>query len=296
VIVSKCSNLCVNDPGGSGNSGTPVIQWTTGTDTNEVWHVIPTSDGNYTLVNKWNNLALNGIPGSSPTVDQESQQSGNTDQEWSLTSQGGGYYELQNVGTGLVLDDPNSSLTNGQQLDIASWVGGTNQLWSLQNIPPVTIYSASGPNGSNWWYTGAVTVTLIGTDSSLDPVTATYYTVDGGSQQTYSGPFTVSGDAVHTITYWSVDAAGNKEPTNSQTIKIDSTPPVTTASVSNSRVTLTATDNLSGVAVTYYQVDGGSWQTYSAPFTVSSGASHSVGFSSNDNAGNHEPNQYITVP
>ena len=297
VIVSKCSNLCVNDPGQSWSPGTPVIQWTTGTDANEVWRLILNPDGNYALRNKLNGLVLNSVPGTtqtSPTVDQQYWSPGTANQEWKLIPQAGGYYELQNVGTGLVLDDPASSTTNGQQLDIASWAGGTNQLWSLQDTP-VTLCSLSGPNIWSWWYQGAVTVTLYGTDSSQNPVTGTYYTVDGGSQQTYSGPFKLS-DGIHSITYQSVNAAGATEATNSQTIQIDGTPPATTASVSGSTVTLTATDNASGVYQTYYQVDGGSWQAYTGQFTVPSGSSHSVGYSSNDNANNHEPNQYITVP
>jgi hypothetical protein len=292
VIVSDCSKLCVNDPGNSGSPGTQMIQWTIGTNANEVWKFILNPDGNYSLVNQSNGLVLGG---SGTIVDQESSQSGNANQEWSLIPQAGGYYELQNVGTGLVLDDPGSSTTNGQQLDLASWAGGTNQLWSLQNVPPVTTCTLSGPNIWNWWWQGAVTVILYGTDTIQDPVIGTYYTVDGGSQQTYSGPFKLS-DGIHTITYWSVDAAGNTETANSQTIKVDGTPPVTTASVSGSTVTLSATDNVSGVYATYYQVDGGSWQTYSAAFTVASGTSHTIAYSSTDNAGNHEPNQTLTVP
>lgn len=135
AIVSKCSNLCVNDPGGSGSAGTAMIQWTTGTSSNEEWSFTLNSDGTYTLVNQSSGLVLDDYNGNSQNgavVDQATKQAGNTNQEWLLISQAGGYYEIQNKATGLVLDDPGYSTTNGQQLDLWSWNGGDNQLWSLQ--------------------------------------------------------------------------------------------------------------------------------------------------------------------
>ena len=53
-------------------------------------------------------------------------------------------------------------------------------------------------------------VTLSGADATSG-VAATYYAVDGGSMQSYTAPFTVSGDRWHNVTYYSVDAAGNAE-------------------------------------------------------------------------------------
>lgn len=251
----------------------------------------------------------------------------------------------------------------------------SNEAFATAPITPITTTaSLAGPAGSNGWYTGAVTVTLTVTDGA-STVTDTYYTIDGGAQQTYSAPFTVSGDAIHTITFWSVDAAGDTETAHSQSIKIDGTPPsltfgaaspaanaagwnnsavsipfttadatsgvatvsassplsftggganqtqtvtvtdnagnsatftspavnidltapVTTESTSGETVTLTATDNLSGVAVTYYTLDGGAQQTYSSPFTVISTAPHTISYWSVDNAGNVETAHTLTI-
>lgn len=58
--------------------------------------------------------------------------------------------------------------------------------------------------------------------------------------------------------------------------------------VSPVKVTLTATDNLSGIASTVYQIDGGAAHTYTAPLTESSPGSHKVTFHSTDKAGNVE--------
>lgn len=98
--------------------------------------------------------------------------------------------------------------------------------------PPATTASLSAPAGNNGWYTGPVQVTLSANDDdgSAD-VASTYYAVDGGAQQTYAAPFTVSGDGSHTIVFWSVDRAGNEEqPHPSTAFKIDATPPSMTIS------------------------------------------------------------------
>jgi len=93
--------------------------------------------------------------------------------------------------------------------------------------PPVTTASLSGPKGDHGWYRGTVTVTLKATDPD-DPVAATYYSVDGGPKQTYSAPFSIPGDGIHQLSFYSVDEAGNQEKPHHLKIKIDATPPTIT--------------------------------------------------------------------
>ncbi|PNX52297.1 MAG: hypothetical protein BV458_10320 [Thermoplasmata archaeon M9B2D] len=78
----------------------------------------------------------------------------------------------------------------------------------------------------------------------------------------------------------------------------DTTPPVTTCTlegdmeggiyISDVTVTLTATDDDSGVNYTMYKLDDGAWTTYEDSFVVTEDGEHTVYFYSVDNAGNIE--------
>ena len=156
----------------------------------------------------------------------------------------------------------------------------------------------TGPLGSNAYYTGPVTVTLTA-KSATSSITGTSYSVDGGAQTAYTGPFTVSGDKAHVVTYDSTDAAGNTEAAHILSFKIDGIAPVTTDSVVGPQnasrsytgavtVTLAATDDFAGVAALTYSVDGGPSQTYTAPFGVGTAGGHKITYFSTDGAGNAE--------
>jgi hypothetical protein len=80
----------------------------------------------------------------------------------------------------------------------------------------------------------------------------------------------------------------------------DNTPPTTTIYfagtvgenswfISPVTITLTATDDMTGVDYTMYKLDSGSWNMYSNPFTVSNDAVHTIEYYSVDNMGNTEP-------
>jgi hypothetical protein len=166
----------------------------------------------------------------------------------------------------------------------------------VDNTAPSTQISTSGTVGTNGWYRSSVQASLAASDSQVG-VNVTMYRVDGGPTMVYGGPFTVSGEGQHQVLYWSNDKLSNTEAQQTATIKIDSTVPTTQSSVSGpaggngyykgqAQVTLTASDNLSGVANKYYRIDGGATQTYSAAFTVSSDGNHAVDFWSVDAAGN----------
>ena len=86
----------------------------------------------------------------------------------------------------------------------------------------------------------------------------------------------------------------------------DSQPPTTTVARSGSagangwylgpvEVTLSATDALSGVKGTYYELDAGATMLYAAPFTVTAEGAHSLTYWSEDIAQNVEPDNIVSV-
>jgi len=168
---------------------------------------------------------------------------------------------------------------------------------------PTTSSSLKSGNGK-LWSTG--TVALTAADTTGKGVASTTYTLDGGSPLTYTAPVPVSGAGDHTIVFHSVDADGNTEPDVSRTFQIDTTAPISVASVSPdpagegvvetpATVTLTATDEQSGIASKEYKVDGASsWTTYTAPITLTTGL-HTVTYRSTDGAGNVETPQTLNL-
>jgi hypothetical protein len=183
--------------------------------------------------------------------------------------------------------------------------------------PTITVSNAPAPNSSGW-NNSTVTVTLNATDpggSNASGIYKTYYAINStscypgnlGGCTVYSGPFTVTPQGYDYVFYFTEDNAGNFSASAGsiyEWIYIDETAPVTTASLSGTlngsvynsavQVTLSASDNLSGVQFTYYQLDGGASTTYSGAFSVPALGTHTVKFHSVDYAGNTESTKTVT--
>jgi subtilisin family serine protease len=164
--------------------------------------------------------------------------------------------------------------------------------FTIDSTPPETEAVLDGSEGKDGWYTSDVIVILSATDSASG-VNVTQYKVNDDPWKQYSGRFTVTGSEVY---YYSQDKAGNTEAEKHIEIRVDKAAPETSLAlagtegdngwyISDVTVTLSATDSLSGVKETGYRIDGGSWQAYMEPFTVSAST---VYYRSEDNAGNVE--------
>ena len=103
----------------------------------------------------------------------------------------------------------------------------------IDRTAPTTAPSVRDADSGNGWYATGPTVTLTASDS-LSTVASTWYRVDDGAPQAYTGPFTESLEGIHTVTFWSVDKAGNVEDqdkdANTITVRVDTTAPGITGS------------------------------------------------------------------
>jgi len=176
----------------------------------------------------------------------------------------------------------------------------TNQWYNTDQIVNWTVTDTSGngrpPNG----------VAGFSAAWDLDPGDPSSEPTPGSGNSFYSGPkvpndtngelhLSKSGrQGWHTIHLraWDNSGLGSSDLTYGP-LGYDTIPPVTTFALSgNLQIILTATDNASGVAATYYEIDGSPFRPYVGPFMPPPGA-HIIGFYSEDNAGNVEATVYV---
>ena len=193
-------------------------------------------------------------------------------------------------------------------------VWGAERVFTLlydTTAPTTTGSITSGTLGSNTYYTTGITYTLSPSDT-LSGIAATYYCIDTVNTCTpaitYTTPITLSTDTAGTYIRWySTDTAGNAQAVqSSSSIKIDTTAPTTTGSVTVGTVSggyyttltyaLTATDTLSGVATVRYCTDTTNTCTptasYANPLVINTeSATNYIRWSATDSAGNTEATQ-----
>jgi hypothetical protein len=162
---------------------------------------------------------------------------------------------------------------------------------------PVTVDNAAGV-----WHGVPFTLQLTATNRSTADTSTQYSLSDDLHWQTgnaiaFGGWKRGGGSGLYTVYYRSTDAAGKLEAERSCTVMLDATRPVTSddaprgPQASDVTVYLTATDTFSGVAQTWYQVDGGPWQQgtsilIAAPANHANDGVHTIKYFSVDNAGN----------
>lgn len=110
------------------------------------------------------------------------------------------------------LTDPNTSTAAGNAGSVVAIVN------NIDKTAPVTTDDA--PNG---WVNKDVTLNFMARDMDSG-VAETYYTIDNGAPQTGES-VTITSEGIHSLTYWSVDNAGNAEEKKTVSIYLDKTAP-----------------------------------------------------------------------
>lgn len=244
TLAPQCATGSRLDAGSGTSNGSVAQIWQSASDANQAWNFTNLGGSFYKVQPSYDSaitLDVSGAGTANGTAVDLWADNGSNAQQWSVDPNGDGTYTLVPACSPTsALDDTGLGTANGTPMQIWQSGGDTAQRWtitSLTRTPPTTTASLSG-TAVTGGYGSSVQVTLSATDpNGASYVANTYYTVDGGAQQTYSAPFTVAGNGAHTITYWSVDTLGDVETSHSlpfTIILIPAAPTGLTAAASNS--------------------------------------------------------------
>lgn len=183
--------------------------------------------------------------------------------------------------------------------DAVRSVTATAAMWLFDSQAPFSQLSFTP--GGPWVNVSPVSASIVATDD-LYGVAGTEYSLDGSALTSYSAPFDVAAEGLHTVTYRSVDAIGNVEETRTAQIGIDLTPP--SASIvgtipawytGSASISIAATDALSGVKAVRYRIDSSAPATYTGSVVIETEGVYSLGFWAVDNAENASSVTTVTV-
>jgi len=163
-------------------------------DGNDNWTATRNANGTYTLVDSIGTaLDGNGVTTSGGAVVTKPV-SGSSDQQWTVTSAGGGYYEFANKTSGLALDGGTGPGAN-QTIVQTTYTGATGQKWMITDITVNGFIVTYEPALIPAWGATATgipqNVNLEQNSSISFPVSVLANTFNGGSVGTVT--FSVSG-------------------------------------------------------------------------------------------------------
>ena len=181
----------------------------------------------------------------------------------------------------------------------------------IDGVPPVTKADFSGAekfvNEGPTYYGPNLSIRLAASDSGggvNSGVRGTYYAVGESGYVLYGAPLqNFSRERAYSLVYYSTDQVGNVEPAKQENFTVDVTPPHTRHTVEGEYlghflsprtvVSLTANDNLSGVASTYFAFDQNEARAYPGKLTGDAFGNlkdgrHELHYFSHDKVGNIE--------
>lgn len=168
---------------------------------------------------------------------------------------------------------------------------------SLAPSVAITTEIIPAPSG---WFTEVPTVTVAADDLAGVGGLRVEVSVADGGWMPYTGPFPLPGDGEHQVRARATDAAGATGHA-ARDFAVDTGAPVSRATVrrlgSSVEITLTATDDVSGVERIQWEGPGTFWATFQEAFVRAlSDDEQVVEFAATDRAGNEEARQRLILP
>ncbi|HEY4785651.1 MAG TPA: hypothetical protein VIH57_06365, partial [Bacteroidales bacterium] len=127
-------------------------------------------------------------------------------------------------------------------------------------------------------------------------------------RETYTEPFAIRGEGLHTVTFASSDNVGNVALAQSQQVYLDKSIPVSriifqgrqflnrdTLFISgNTKIMISTSEVGSGIQNVSYQLEGSEITTYTSPFAIGKEGFHTLEYSARDNVNNAEASKKIS--
>jgi hypothetical protein len=193
---------------------------------------------------------LTGVPTTAANAD--GWYSGDVEVDWTAADSLSGVDGAAPADSTITGEGANLSVTESVQDKAGNLASRTVSGIRIDRVAPTT--GATAPTG---WSASNVTLELAPSDA-LSGVKATRFRVDGGATQDGTH-VALSGDGVHSVEFWSVDAAGNAESPKTLEVSIDGTAPTISHQLglpangngwhnADVSITYTCTDATSGIA------------------------------------------------
>ncbi|MBU1487885.1 hypothetical protein KKH56_07560, partial [bacterium] len=181
---------------------------------------------------------------------------------------------------------------NGQGLTTSS----DTSLVKIDISKPVTTLAVSPleyDSGPVRYIAPTATISLFSNDTGSGVLQTNYRIDHKGNWKSYASAITILEEGEHTLSYLSVDTAGNREDTATPIFFIDQTPPLTSDDAPSGwrsdavTVNLISNDTGCGAASTYYAINQQSF-TSGSRVDIDSSGTYSIRYYSIDNLGNKE--------
>jgi hypothetical protein len=141
VFESRSSGMVLDVRGASFQDGAAIQQYPWNGGINQQWTLLPTNDGNYTILsgniiglgNGSSDLVMDvtGASTEDGALIQLYHANGGSNQEWTLEPTDPGFHRIVSASSGMVLDVPGASTDAGVQVQQYHINGGWNQDWKV---------------------------------------------------------------------------------------------------------------------------------------------------------------------